>query len=427
MRIAFAIGIGLSVASLAGRPAAAQGVTVPDRLSLTEALRLALEHNPTLAAARQQWSLAASDQVVASQRPNPVFSFSSEGLTSSRPAGLSRWNGQELILQVEQEIETNGRRGLRQRSAAAGAAAGRAGFEEAARQLRYEVEQAYYQLALARTEAATAEESLQEIDRIIAVNRAKYEQGEISGGELRRLEVERLRFTGDALAAELATRNARSTLLALVGSARLDQPVEPADALAAPPNVPSPADVEALTTRALAGRPDVAAARHEQARARSDAELQRAVRTPNVSFAGGYRRDFGENGLLLGVTVPLPIFDRNAGGMARSDAQGRLSDARLRVVEAAVSLEVRQALDVVDIARQRVDVLEREYLRKAREALDSVAAAYRVGDAELIDFLDAQRAFRDVRRAHSRALLDLRLSLSQLDTAVGVFPGGPLS
>jgi outer membrane protein TolC len=56
-----------------------------------------------------------------------------------------------------------------------------------------------------------------------------------------------------------------------------------------------------------------------------------------------------------------------------------------------------------------------------------VAAAYRVGDAELIDFLDAQRAFRDVRRAHSRALLDLRLSLSQLDAAVGVFPGGPLS
>ena len=244
---------------------------------------------------------------------------------------------------------------------------------------------------------------------------------------MRRLEVERLRFSGDALSAELATRNARSALLALVGSSRLDQPIEPADSLAAPPAVPSPADAAALTARAMGARADVAAARREQERARADAELQRAVRLPNVSFAGGYRRDFGEDGLVFGVSVPLPIFDRNAGGLAESGAEGRLADARLRVLEAAVSLEVRQALDVVDIARQRVQVLEGEYLRKAREALDAVAAAYRVGDAELIDFLDAQRAFRDVRRAHARALLDLRLSLSQLDAAVGVFPGGPLS
>jgi len=427
MRIALTVGIGLSVACLAGRPAAGQDANVPDRLSLAEALRLAIEHNPGLAAARHQWSIASSEQVAAAQRPNPVFAFSSEGLASSRLPGTSGWNGQELVLQVEQEIETNGRRGLRQRSAAAAAAAGRSGFDEAARQVRYEVEQAYYQLVLARAEAATAEESLLEIDRIIAVNRAKYEQGEISGGGLRRLEVERLRFTGDALAAELASRNARSTLLALVGSLRLDQPLEPADTLAAPPAVPSPADAAALTTRALSARPDVAAARHEQERARSNAELQRAVRTPNLSFAGGYRRDFGEDGLVLGVSVPLPIFDRNAGGLARSDAEGRLAQARLRMVEAAVALEVRQALDAVDVTRQRVDILEREYLKKAREALDSVAAAYRVGDAELIDFLDAQRAFRDVRRAHSRALLDLRLSLSQLDAAIGVFPGGPLS
>ena len=181
MRIALTVGIGVSVACLAAGAAAGQEVAVPDRLSLADALRLAVEHNPALAAARQEWSVAAAAQVAAAQRPNPVFTFSSEGLSGNRPDGIGAWNGQELIFQVEQEIETGGRRSLRQRSAAATAAAGRAVFDEAARRMRYEVEQAYYQLALARAEAATADEALREIDRIIAVNRAKYR----AGGDLR--------------------------------------------------------------------------------------------------------------------------------------------------------------------------------------------------------------------------------------------------
>ena len=427
MRIGLIVGTSLGVLCLAAGPARSQGAGVPSRLSLADALRLAEQHNATLAAARQQSLVAAADVVGAAQRPNPVFGFSSEGLAPGRSPAPGLWDGQELSFQLEQEIETAGRRSLRLRSAAAGAAAGRAGLAETARQIRSEVERAYYQLVLSRTEAGTAAEALVEIDRVIGVNRAKYAQGEISGGELRRLEVERLRFTDDAFAAELATRHARSSLLALLGSALLDQPIEPTETLGAPAAVPSTADAGALTARALAGRADVAAARHEQDRARSDLALQRALKRPNVTLAGGYRRDFGDQGVLFGVTVPLPLFDRNAGGITRADAEGRLADARLRLLEAVVSLEVRQALDQVDIARQRVDVLEREYLTKAREARDSVAAAYRAGDAELIDFLDAQRAFRDVRRAHARALFDLRLSLSQLDAAVGVFPGGPLS
>ena len=427
MRIAWMCGISLGAACLVG-PAAAQEVAVPERLSMAEAIRLAVERNPALAAARQQSAVAAADELTAAQRPNPVFAISSEGLSAGQqPAPLATWDRQELVVQLEQEVEMGGRRSLRRRSAAAAAAAGRAGYQDVARQVRLDVEHSYYHLVLARAEAASATESLAEIDRIIAVNRAKYEQGEISGGELRRLEVERLRFTDDAFAAELATRNARSTLLALIGAARLDQPVEPLDTLAPPAALPSAADADALTTRAMAARPDVAAARHDQERARADTALQQALRLPNLSFAGGYRRDFGENGLVFGVSVPLPLFDRNAGGISRSNAEARLADARLRMVEASVSLEVRQALDAVDVARQRVEALEREYLKKSREALDSVAAAYRAGDAELIDFLDAQRSFREVRRAHARALLDLRLSLSQLDAAVGVIPGGPAS
>ena len=87
---------------------------------------------------------------------------------------------------------------------------------------------------LARLDADLARASLAEIDRMIAVNRSRYQQGEVSGGELRRLEVERLKFSDDALQADLGIRNSRAALLALLGAPRLDLPLEPTDTLEVP-------------------------------------------------------------------------------------------------------------------------------------------------------------------------------------------------
>ena len=172
------------------------------------------------------------------------------------------------------------------------------------------------------------------MDKVIAVNRTRLEQGEISGGEMRRLQVERLRFMDDVFNAELAARNARGALLALMNAPRLDLEFEPTETLAAPPApaivtaaVPASAigeqgstvrvardpvapaqDPAALTRDALAARPDVAAARGDEARADSETRLQHALGTPNITVGGGYKRDFGASGLIVGVTVPLPIF-----------------------------------------------------------------------------------------------------------------------
>jgi outer membrane protein, heavy metal efflux system len=403
---------------LVGAVAAAQDAAVPSRLTLADALRLAEQRNPSLAAARQQAAVADTEALVAKRWLNPVATVSSEGY-NGQPAGASFVNQQELIFQVEQEFETGGRRRLRGEVAAASGLAGRAAADDLARQVRLDVERAYFQLVLAGLDVEASRAALTEIDRIIELNRARYRQGEISGAEFRRLEVERLRFTDDVLVAELGVKNARGAVLALLAAPRLDIPIEPTDPLTLPTSArPAPA-AEPLITRAIAARPDLAAARQEQVRALAEIELQKALRTPNVSVGGGMKRDFGVNGLVWGVSVPLPVFDRNAAGVARAEAERRLADSRLRERELAVSLEVQQAVNLVEISRQRVQYLESDYLQKAREARDAMLAAYQAGETGLVDFLDAQRAYRDVQRAYNRALFEHRLSLFQLDAAVG--------
>ena len=152
----------------------------------------------------------------------------------------------------------------------------------------------------------------------------------------------------------------------------------------------------------------------------TETRLQRALRTPNVTAGGGYRRGFGTNAIVFGATVPLPFFNRNQGGTARADAELRQATNLATATQSEVRLEVQQSLNAVAINGERVDYIRREHLTNARESRDIVEASYRLGAADLIDFLDAQRAFRDTLRTYNRALYEQRISLFDLAAAAAL-------
>ena len=416
-------------------PGWAQDVQVPSRLTLADALRIAAERNPDFLAAHNALEVAQATVLDARLRPNPAVTIDSEGYPvgqSDRPPFL---NNQELSLRVDQEIETAGRRRLRTESAEATVAAAERRRQDRLRQLDLEVRRAYFQTVLATADRDVAQTSLSEIDQVITLNRARLQEGEISGADVRRLQVERLRFADDVFAAELALRNARSALLALLNVPDLGQPfdvVEPlerqtpttqAGSITVNTSPAEPIPVSALLQQALSNRPDLAAVRQEQQRADTETRLQRAIQSPNVTVGGGYKRDFGTNALVFGVTVPLPLSNRNQGGIARAEAEQRLAANQAAAATTAVRLDVQQAVNALEINRQRVDYIRREYLGNARESRDIVLASYRLGAADLIDFLDAQRAFRDTQRTFNRALYEERLSVFELQAAVGATDG----
>lgn len=412
----------------AAASARGQDFVIPARLTLDDAIRLAAERNPSFAAARNAIDIAEAQRLDARLRPNPAASFESVG----RPPGATppSLDDHEYVFRVDQEIETAGRRRLRTHASEAAIAVAQGEVDDARRRLDLDVRRSYFAVVLAKTDLEVARASLDEIDRVIVLNRARHEQGEISGGELRRIQVERLRFVDDSFAAELALRNARSTLLALFNANDLgvafdvvetlnpaDSPAQGVPALSA---LPAAVDPASLRAQALSSRPDLLAAQRDVQRADTETRLQRALRTPNITFGGGYSHLGGLNTVAFGVTVPLPIFNRNPGGIARAEAERRQAANRAAATATNVLLDVQQAINAVDVARARVEYIEREYLTPARESRDIVLAAYRLGSADLIDFLDAQRAFRDTLRTYNRALYERRVSAFQLAAATGV-------
>lgn len=403
-----------------------QDLVVPARLSLEEALRLANERNSNLAAARNTVEIAEAQRTDARLRPNPAVSLDSDNYPLFEPARPGFFNNQQLTVRIDQEFELAGRRRWRTEAANTAISAAEATFLDHRRRLEFDVRRAYFGIVLAKTDLDVAQATLDEIDNVIRLNRARYDQGEISGGELRRIQVERLKFVDDLFGAQLSLRNARSGLLALFNATDLSVDFDVVETLnvaasAGQPATaaPLPLDAPALRTQALALRPDLLAAQRQVQRADTETRLQRALRTPNITVGGGYQRNFGANAVVFGVTVPLPISNRNQGGVARADAERRQATNLATATATGVLLDVQQAINAVDVARARVEYIEREYLTPSRESRDIVLAAYRLGTADLIDFLDAQRAFRDTLRTYNRALYEQRLGVFQLAAATG--------
>jgi cobalt-zinc-cadmium efflux system outer membrane protein len=398
-------------------PAPLAAARVPARLTLGEAIRLAESGSPALLQARARIAVAEAEALGAPKRPNPSLDVEFRGYPLLEPDLPPFLDNQELTIAVDQEFEPGDRRRWRREVAQLGVQASSAESLDVLRRLRLEVQRAYVHVVLAESDVDSARATLEDVDRVVAVNRARYEQGELSGVELRRLQVERHRFADDEMVAGLALRNARSRLLALLNVRPLDQPFETVDTLpedgGPPPLSPTP-EAEAAPERA-----DLRALRFGEERAEADARLQHALRIPPFSFGAGYQRDFGTNAIVVRATIPLALWNRNEGGRSRAAAERTLAASRTSAASAAAALEVQLARNAVESHRTRVASIAGEYVKNAREARDIVLAAYRAGAATLIDYLDAQRAFRDAQRAEHRARFDYRVSVFELEAAVG--------
>jgi len=402
-----------------------RGADIPRTLTMAEALRIAEEENPLILAARDEIQMREGDVVQANKRLNPAFTFNNESYPYFSSNAGPYFQKSEITTRFDYEIETRGRRKLRTEAARRAVEAQESAYADRIRQVRLEVQRAFYQAVLAKSNLKVARSVLKQTDEVIGLNKVRYEQGAISELELRRVEVERLRFVDDVFRLELDLSNAKSALLALLNAGDLGQDIEvsgklPVSAGATEPGLPPKAPFAELMRLAMTSRPDLKAAVAEQSRIDSETRRQRAIRSPNVTVGGGYKRNGPDNSLVFGVTVPLRIFNRNQGGILRAEAETTRAGHLAQAVRKRIQLDLQQAFNAVEINRRRVRYIEDEHLEKAKETNTVTLAAYRLGGATLIEYLDAARRYSDTVRTYNQSLYDERISLYALAGAIGI-------
>jgi cobalt-zinc-cadmium efflux system outer membrane protein len=399
------------VAGALAAPALSVRGQEPVRITLAEALRLARESNPDLAAARADLEGARAAREAAGTLPNPILSYSTSKIpTDGTPAGTVYGNdfysrAYDTVVSAGQLVEIGGKRSNRRASADAGIAAAGGRFEDAARLLDASVVKAYVAAAVAARSAALTRASAASFARTVTLAREREAAGDISAAERAQVEIAAGKLLADAAQADLGAANARRSLAALLNRPSVAL-AEDLDALAAGGEEPGPAGDDGGI---LAKRPDLLALDAAVRRADADLALQKAFRVPDPTLQVQYEREPPDqrNTFGFGVSFPLPLFNRNAGAIraasvAAESARRDLARGRVRTEQ-----DLAATREALEIARERAGRLAGELVPKATSVRDTVRYAYEQGGASLLELLEAERNANDLLVAAAAAQGDL--------------------
>jgi cobalt-zinc-cadmium efflux system outer membrane protein len=233
---------------------------------------------------------------------------------------------------------------------------------------------------------------------------------------LTRIQVQRFAFERDAADARQAIEAAKISLRALVAPDTLPASFDVVGDIEFRDRVFTRDEMYRLT---LDNRPDVRAAEAARDKARADVNLARANAWWDVTPQLEYQRLGKDNLFGFGVSMPIRIFDRNQGEIARTRAEVQRVDALSQAASIQALAEVDTALSAVQVSRAKVLLLRDTYLPKAQRARETVEFAYRRGGVSLLDFLDAQRTYRETALEHLRTVGAYWSAVYQLEAAVG--------
>lgn len=383
-------------------------------LTLAQVQSLVAARHPVLRAAHLESQAAWSRVTQAALRPNPGVALEAENFGGKDE--LSGFDGAEYTAQLEQTLELGGKRGKRVRVAETGMKL--TGFDLAARQLDIRAETTFRfvslqgaqeRLALGKEAAALAEEF------------AKAVATRVQAGKASPMEEEKARIllaqqkTG-LDSAERDLHVARLRLSALWGSPSpvFDRAVGDLSAI-------QPVSELALLSSRSSANPDVARWDAELEQRKAVLDQERAVRVPDVTVAGGIRRysDTDSQAFVAGLSVPLPIFDRNQGKITESSLLLEKAKHERMAAEVEVMAALTEAYHTFSAAMTRIASLKGDVIPRSKSVFDAVQRGYVEGKFSYLDVLDARRTFFEARAEYVEALVSGQHARAAVERLVG--------
>ena len=402
----------LCLFALAAFPAQAQERLTS--LTLDEALGLATRENFTLRAAQFDYQATRANEITAGLIPNPSFSYLGEQL--NEPLTGQQATGPQYTVAIGQTFETGGKRQRRLDSARAATRVAGHILTGVERQILFQVKKSFTDALTAKAALELAEQNLKTIGEIEKLQSVRAAKGALSELELLRIQVQQYTFQRDAADARQAVQAAKNALRTVAGPDRIADEYDVVGKLDFRDFIFNRPDLYSL---AQANRPDIRAAEAAREKARADINLAKANAWWDLTPLVEYKRDGKFNTVGAGISLPLRVFDRNQGEILRTSSEARSVEATYQGTVAQALSEVDTALGVMLTERQKVTTLRENYLPKAQKARDIVEFAYRRGGTSLLDFLDAERTFRETSLEYLRSLGNYWTALYQLELAVG--------
>jgi len=385
-----------------------------DELSLRQALALALLQNPELAAF--SWEVRAREAAAlqAGLLPNPELGIEMENF-----AGGGEFSGTrcaETTVTLSQLVELGGKRAKRRAAASLEAELAGWDFETKRLDVLTATTKAFVGVLAAQERLTQADELAGLAESFYRTVSERVEAGKVSPVEQTRAQVplagarvaqDRARLALEAVRKELATLWGESTASfeRAVGSLEQIGPVPPQERL----------------TSLLDQNPGVARWKTEEQQRNAQLALERANAIPDLTlFAGGRNlQETGDNAFVAGISIPLPLFNRNQGGIAAARAARSKAREEVRASYSQAVASLAASYRDLSTAFSEARTLQEQILPAAEQSFEAADLGYREGKFGFLEVLDAQRTLFEVRGQYIEALAAYHQAKAELERLIG--------
>lgn len=393
------------------------GVSTADEptgvITLEDALALAVSRNPGLGVFPYELRAADARAFQAGLRPNPELEIEIEEFAGSRER--RGFDGAETTLRIGQPIELGGKRAKRVRVAELDKELGRWDYASARLDVIREATLAFIDVVAAQDRVALARKVVELSQQAHSAVAQRIEAGRDPPVDELRASVALSTSRIALQKAERVLRTARRNLAAVWGArvAAFERAADDLGAMAPP----APGHGAA----AIASNPDVARWETQERRQRAALRLEKANALPDVMLGGGVQRfeETDDAALVFGLTVPIPLFDRNQGGIREAVAELGKTRKQYEAVQVRTLAALSEAIGALAAADEEVTILRQEVLPKAEQAFTTADEGYRQGKFDYLYVLDTQRTLFETQAGYIDAVEAYRRAQAEVRRLVG--------
>jgi cobalt-zinc-cadmium efflux system outer membrane protein len=379
--------------------------------------------NPTLKASQLNIDESRAAEITAFLRPNPDFSWSADGFQVNPSNGVYRpFSGIVTTPGISYLHERDHKRELRRDQAKESTAIAESSYQDTARGLLFNLHTAFVNVLQAKAFLQNAQENMAYWDKELGVNRVRFRAGDLAEVDLDRLELQRVQFESDFETATVNLRTAKIQILMLLNDRT---PIEKFDVTGRYDFSEELRPLEDNRNVALAERPDLKAAVQNVELARISYKLAVSNGSTDPTFSAWYSwnpsfaNPFANQTIGGSINIPLRIFDRNQGEKARTQVDISRNQRLRDAAEAQVFSDVDSAYYTL---LQNVNLLKpykAKYMGLATDVRNKMSFAYQNGGASLLDYLDAEKSYRDTRLAYLNLIGSYLTAAAQMNMAAG--------
>ena len=382
-------------------------------------------NNPTLGAGQIGVEESKANEITAYLRPNPQFSIGVDQIGNTTQK--SPFSAATLTASANYLHERAHKRELRQESAEKATAIAVSSQSDLERNLVFNLRSAFVGVLQAKAVLRVARDNLEYWDKELKISKDRLDAGDIARIDFDRLDLQRVQFESDLQTAEVNLRTSKIQLLMLLND---KTPIDDFDVLGLYEYNEQLPPLDQFRQTAMENRPDLKSAVQAVDKAKTDHQLAVAngstdptlnvdVGFPAISQAyQSYSPPLREY-VGAGFSIPLRVFDRNQGEKLRTQLDIDRNQKLLDATQAQVFNDVDSAYAMVNSNLILLRPYKAKYLSEAEQVRDTIKFSYEHGGASLLDFLDAQKEYRDLEVNYLNLIGSYLIAAGQLNLAVG--------